>query len=202
MNGCLKAVIIGFAVLIVLGGITAVILAFAIGSAVHHVSSSIDADSKTAAATCAGVSYPGHESLDHCADANAEVRDAGLTVTARNLRRVTGGQLPFTGPTSSTDTGSSIAPSSELCADVTMHNRASSTKPYSQFVWQLRPPGGGTQGVSLGTSGTLGSGTIPPGGDVRGSVCFADPGVTGQYVLVWHPLALTADQGIWLFQVS
>ena len=186
MNGCLKAFLIVFGVLIVGGIIVTAILVFAVGSAVHHASNEIEADSKAAAATCAGVSYPDKQSLDHCANGSGEVRDAGLTVTARNLRRVT-----------ATSTGSS-----ELCADVTYHNRSSATKAYSQVLWELQPPSGGSQAANLGTSGTLSSGSLPPGADAKGSVCFSDPGASGQYVLIWHPLALTIDRGIWLFNVS
>jgi hypothetical protein len=196
MNGCLKAFLIVFGLLIVGGIIVAAILVFAVGSAVHHASNEIEADSKAAAATCAGVSYPDKQSLDHCANGNGEVRDAGLTVTARNLRRVS-----VTATTSLVPT-STPSSSSELCADVTYHNRSSDTKVYSQVLWELQPPGGGSQAANLGTSGTLSSGTLAPGADTRGTVCFNDPGTSGQYVLVWHPLALTVDRGIWLFNVS
>jgi hypothetical protein len=178
------------------GIIVAAILVFAVGSAVHHASNELEADSKTAAATCAGVSYPGHEDLDHCADSNGQVRDAGLTVTARNLHRVT------LTPASTSSSTSTSGTSSELCADVTFHNRSSDTKVYTQVLWALQPPGGGTQTANLGASGTLSSGTLPPGGDARGSVCFNDPGTTGQYVLIWRPLAISADRGIWLFNIS
>ncbi len=199
MNGCLKAFLIVFGLLIVGGIIVAAILVFAVGSAVHHASNEIEADSKAAAATCAGVSYPDKQSLDHCANSNGEVRDAGLTVTARNLRRVSVTATSSFGPTS---TPSSSSTTTELCADVTYHNRSSATKAYTQVLWELQPPSGGSQAANLGTSGTLSSGTLAPGADVRGSVCFSDPGASGQYVLIWHPLALTVDRGIWLFNVS
>jgi hypothetical protein len=199
MNGCLKAFLIGLAVLFVGSIIVAAILVFAVGSAVHHASNQIEADSKAAAATCAGVSYPDKQSLDHCANSNAEVRDAGLTVTARNLRRVTITATSSFVPTSTAE--STPQSTSELCADVTYHNRSSDTKAYSQVLWQLQEPGGGSQAANLGTSGTLSSGTLAPGADARGTVCFADPGTTGQYVLIWHPLALTIDRGIWLFTI-
>jgi hypothetical protein len=199
MNGCLKAFLIVFGLLIVGGIIVAAILVFAVGSAVHHASNEIAADSKNAAATCRGVTYPDPQSLDHCANSSGEVRDAGLTVTARNLRRVsvtaTTGLVPTSTPSSSSTT-------TELCADVTLHNRSSDTKAYSQLFWELRPPGGGSQGTNLGASGTLGTGTLTPGSDARGTVCFSDPGTSGQYVLIWHPIALSIDRGIWLFNVS
>jgi len=196
MNGCLKAFLIGLGVLFVGGIIVAAILVFAVGSVVHHASNELQADSKNAAATCAGVTYPDKQSLDHCADKNGEVRDAGLTVTARNLHRVT--------VTATSSLGSSSTPSSstELCADVTLHNRSSDTKAYSGLFWELRPPGGGSQAANLGASGTLGTGTLTPGSDARGTVCFSDPGTTGRYVLIWHPIALSADRGIWLVDVS
>ncbi len=80
----------------------------------------------------------------------------------------------------------------ELCADVTYHNRSSDTKAYSQVLWELQPPGGGTQAANLGTSGTLGTGTLATGRRHQGHGVLQRPGRLGPVRAHLAPLALTS----------
>lgn len=167
-HGCLWASLITVGVLIV------------IGVTVGVVTSKKHSDDVAAAQkSCAGLTYPDKQNLDHCANAAAQVENFGFTVTAMNFHR---GDAVF-GP--------------EICADVSYLNRASGSSSFNVFDWKLQTPSGVVQSFEL-TDATLHSGALVAGGTVSGSVCFKDNGETGQFVLIWKP-ELRSDRGIWVF---
>jgi len=65
--------------------------------------------------------------------------------------------------------------------------------------WKLQDPNATVH--TLGFAGTLQTGQLAPGGTARGTVCNPDTGQSGTFVLLWQPLQLRADRGVWVFNL-
>lgn len=126
-----------------------------------------------------GPAYPGMLTQDHVAGTSGRIDDFGESLTAADLKRTPS----LLGPT--------------LCAAVTVANKSQETKGFGPIEWKLQQPDAVV--LTFGLTGTLQSGQIAPGGSASGTVCFADSGQTGPFVLLWQPLALRAARGVWLF---
>jgi len=125
-----------------------------------------------------GPAYPGMIAQDHVAgSAGATVDFAGQTLTAGDLKRTSS----FLGPT--------------LCSPVTIINHSLTTANVGPADWKLQQPNGIVETFAI--TGTLQGGQIAPGGQAGGTVCFADSGQTGTFVLLWQPL-LQLPRGVWL----
>jgi len=129
--------------------------------------------------TCAAFSYPDKQGKDHCAAMGGPVLDFGQTVTAAHLHREPG-----------------LFDEQEICADVSYLNRSGGSKSFNQFDWKLQTPSGTVQNFEV-TNATLGYGDLIDGGTKSGAVCFKDNGEHGQFVLIWKPIGVRSDRGIW-----
>ncbi len=66
-----------------------------------------------------------------------------------------------------------------LCTEVSIVNTSPTPKNLSEWSWQLQTPAGNERHSALATNyDELGSGELPPGGQVSGDVCFVDETTT------------------------
>lgn len=173
-GGCLKGILIGFAVIVGL----IIIAAIAAGN------SSKDAEKKSAA-SCAGKTFPDQQKKDICADGSNKVVLHGMEVTA----------TPFVAKKPQYGDAS-------LCTTVTIHNTTSKSQDYNVLDFKVQTPTGDVASTSvLGIDGTLNSGTLIAGATKTGDICTDDKGEKGQYVFIYKPNAFESDRGIWLFNV-
>lgn len=140
------------------------------------------ATEETTQATTASVNYPGKQEKDHVAGPDGSVQFTGFTTTVKNVRRVP---------------SNSQFQDDEICGDVTMLNRDTSSQEYNQYDWKLQTPSGDVKSFQI-TNSTLGSGALVNGATKTGTVCFTDPGESGQYIVIWEPDVFNDDRGIWL----
>ena len=125
-----------------------------------------------------GAAYPGMLRQDHVAGPAGVVTALGETVAAGPLQR----RPSLLGPT--------------VCAGVSLTNHSSATRDVGPAEWKLQDPDGTVR--TTGLTGTLPSVQIAPGGAASGTVCFADPALSGAFVLLWQPL-FSAGRGVWTF---
>jgi aspartate ammonia-lyase len=180
MSGGAKALIAALVVVVVAA--VAVVVVIAVGA---H-----DASNKFSAAVTArpgrpggyhGAAYPGMLVQDHVGGgAGTSIDVSGETLTAGELTRT----ASFLGPT--------------LCSPVTIVNHAQATEDIGPTEWKLQQPDGIVETFAI--TGTLSGGQIAPGGQARGTVCFADRGQSGTFVLLWQPF-LRVGRGVWLLQL-
>lgn len=130
-----------------------------------------------------GPAYPGMLVQDQVA-APAAASGASLTVLDETL---TAGGL--------TRTPSYFGPT--VCSPVSVSNHSLTTKDVGPAEWKLQQPDGVVETFAL--TGTLRGGQLAPGGTETGTVCFADNGQSGTFVLLWQPL-LRAQRGVWLLR--
>lgn len=92
----------------------------------------------------------------------------GLVLTAGPLMRTTGPSGPL------------------VCSTIVYQNDTGAQVGYNGlFDWKLQTPDGATENVQpSGGARRLGSGDLTPGGKVAGNVCFDDPGLSGDHVVV------------------
>jgi hypothetical protein len=92
----------------------------------------------------------------------------GLVITAGRLQR----------------SGSALG--SLVCSTVQYENRSGKTRSYNGlFDWKLQNPNGVIATPSIfGGKDALGSGELAPGGHVTGRMCFDDPRLSGEYVII------------------
>jgi hypothetical protein len=180
MSGCLKAFLIVVALALVAAVGLGILVVIGVGKASHDVARALTPNPGRPAGYH-GPAYPGMLTQDHVAGGTGEVQDYGESVTATNLRRVPG------------------LFGSSLCADVSITNRSQQTKDVGPIEWKLQDPNATVH--TLGFAGTLQTGQLAPGGTARGTVCNPDTGQSGTFVLLWQPLQLRADRGVWLFNL-
>lgn len=126
------------------------------------------------------------------------MKDLGLTITARNLRRVSDEQTHL----------------DVLCVDVSYYDRSESAYTVYRSDWQLQQPAGYTDpavspgltdpyGTSASSGSTLLETRLSVGESVAGTVCFPNPNQAGRYVLIWKPAdnPFNSDRGIWFFHL-
>lgn len=66
-----------------------------------------------------------------------------------------------------------------LCTEVSIVNTSPTPQNLSEWYWQLQTPDGNERHSALATNyDDLGSGELPPGGQVSGDVCFVDETTT------------------------
>jgi hypothetical protein len=125
-----------------------------------------------------GPSYPGMLVQDHAASGPGEpLVMSGQTLIAGNLVRV----ASILGPT--------------LCSPVTSTNHSATTVDVGAQLWTLQQPNGVVETFAI--TGSLHGGQLAPGGTASGTVCFADTGQSGTFVLLWQP-PFQIGRGVWL----
>jgi hypothetical protein len=129
--------------------------------------------------------YPGARTGDEVAGSSGEVDLDGIVVSATSWssKAIGGGQTA-------------------LCAAVSLHNVSGSEVSYSEAYWTLQSPSGDVKGTVPIFAGStdLGYGQLIAGGTASGQVCFADPGLTGQYVTSFQPSPVGGARAVWLIR--
>jgi hypothetical protein len=182
MSGCLKAFLIVAGVagaLVVLGAVLAGVGLVALSHAAKNATAQLGRP-----AAYSGPAYPGMQNLDHVAVGGGSVEDFGFTVTVSKLRRT-------------------VDLTASVCADVIDLNRSSQAQNYGLLDWRLQQPNGVVEGPGLGS--TLQGGQLLQSASATGTICFADPGLSGQFIVIWRPVTFSGlvrgDRGIWLFNL-
>lgn len=82
-----------------------------------------------------------------------------------------------------------------VCSQVTYENRSGKTRSYNGlFDWKLQNPNGVIAMPSIfGVDDDLGAGDLAPGGHVTGRMCFEDPRLQGEYLIVNDELISFSD---------
>lgn len=172
-----KALVVTLVVAVVAAVAVVVILVAGIGRASHQISTAFTPEPGRPAGYT-GPSYPGMLTQDHVAGGAGSPLDwMGETFTVGNLTRTAG----LLGPT--------------LCSPVAIANHAAVPQDVGQDQWKLQQPNGIIETFAI--TGTLPGGQVVPGGMARGTVCFADTGQSGTFLLLWQPLFQVA-RGVWL----
>ncbi|MDQ6615027.1 MAG: hypothetical protein M3083_09825 [Actinomycetota bacterium] len=179
-RGWVKALIVVLGVAVLAAVAVAIILAVGVGRASNNFSGAATPKPGRPSGYH-GPAYPGMLVQDHVgAGADAAIDVLGESLTTGNLKRTP----TFFGPT--------------LCSPVTITNHSLATKDIGPAEWKLQQPNGIVESFAL--TGTLQSGQIAPGGTANGTVCFADTGQSGTFVLLWQPL-LRVDRGVWILHL-
>jgi hypothetical protein len=87
-----------------------------------------------------------------------------------------------------------------LCTDVKYLNNSGEEVNYNGgFDWTLQDPDSNIAAPTYGGDKTLSSGALAPGGKVGGRVCFADPKLKGDYLIINEQIGSTsaAAQARW-----
>lgn len=172
-----KALVIALVVGVVVAVAAVVILVVGIGKASKTVTSALTPVPGRPAGYH-GPAYPAMLTQDHVAGgAGSPLNWMGETVTVGNLTRT----ASLLGPT--------------LCSAVTVTNHAATPQDVGQDQWKLQQPNGIIETFAI--TGTLPGGQVVPGGTARGTVCFADTGQSGTFLLLWQPL-FQVGRGVWM----
>jgi len=177
-----KALIVTLAVAVAAAVTVAVILAMGVGRATNAVDALIPKPGRPAGYR--GPSYPGMLTEDRVAGGSAgaggEVDVAGQALTAGALTRT----ASIFGPT--------------VCSAVTVTNHSTAATDIGPASWKLQQPNGLIETFAL--TGTLQGGQVVPGGKASGTVCFADTGQSGTFLLLWQAL-FRPERGVWLLHI-
>ncbi|BCN52125.1 DUF4352 domain-containing protein [Prescottella equi] len=120
-------------------------------------------------AAAEGLDFPGKKSKDTGANAGATVDKKGLQITSSPLAAV---EQKYGSPL--------------LCTMVTVVNNTGKQQDFSGYLdWKLQDPNGVAKDPTFAMDqNMLESGELAPGGRAEGNVCFNDPSVPGQYVVL------------------
>jgi hypothetical protein len=132
----------------------------------------------------AAPAFPGAAPADTVAQAGAPVDKDGLVLTSTAIKA---GDSTF-GKT--------------LCTTVGYSNGTDRSVSFNGFDWKLQDPNGTILSMTIGgSSNTLNSGDLAPGGKVAGDVCFENKGApSGQYVVLYQGGIFSGDRVAWLNQ--
>ncbi|MDQ1428626.1 MAG: hypothetical protein QOK39_2102 [Acidimicrobiaceae bacterium] len=171
-----KALIVTLMVAVVAAVTVAIVLAVGVGKATDSVNALTPKPGRPAGYH--GPSFPGMLTQDHvAAGVGSPVALGGETLTAGTLAHTSS----IFGPT--------------LCSPVTVANDSPTAKDAGPAEWRLQQPNGIIETFAL--TGTLPGGQIAPGGKTAGTVCFADTGQSGTFLLLWQPL-FQVMRAVWL----
>ncbi|MFI5042134.1 MAG: hypothetical protein ACHQNA_09850, partial [Acidimicrobiales bacterium] len=177
----------------VLGGIALVAL---IGVGVSHVVHHVAGDAGRPASLPAGEpAYKDDRKQDQVAGSDGTAKLGSTQVTATNWARAT---APSTG-------------TPLICGDVSVRRPPAANNTPSQALqlagneaWTLESPSGGQTSLSSENSDNSALFNALAGantGDFSGKVCFADPGESGRYVVLWQPDLFNARRAVWLVKL-
>ena len=179
-NRGLKALIVALIVAVVAGIVVVVALAVGVGKATNNIAKAVTPQAGRPPGY-RGPAYPGMLVQDQVApSAGASIDLYGETIGAGDLTRT----ATLLGPT--------------LCSAVTIADDSATTVNVGPGEWKLQGPDGVVETFAI--NGTLQGGQIAPDGSADGSVCFADGGQSGTFVLLWQPV-LRIGRGVWLFHL-
>jgi hypothetical protein len=87
-----------------------------------------------------------------------------------------------------------------LCTTVSYNNGTDKSVSFNGFDWKLQDPNGTILSMTIGgSSKTLNSGDLAPGGKVSGDVCFENKGAAaGQYVVLYQGNIFLGDRIAWI----
>jgi hypothetical protein len=171
-----KALVVTMMVAVVAAVTVAIVLAVGVGKATDSVNALTPKPGRPAGYH--GPSYPGMLTQDHvAAGVGAPATLGGETLTAGAL----------------THTASIFGPT--LCSAVTVANDSPTAKDAGPVEWRLQQPNGIIETFAL--TGTLPGGQVAPGAKATGTVCFADTGQSGTFLLLWQPL-FQVTRVVWL----
>lgn len=141
---------------------------------------------RAASESCKGKTFRPHRRHDICVDRSNTVTVDRLTVTA----------APFVARSGAS--GERV-----LCTSVTIRNSTAELQYYSDLRFAVQTPSGKVfpQTAESNGAGTLEDGDLRPDAAVTGSVCTADTGERGQYVLAYQD-PFSDHRAIWLFSVG
>lgn len=141
-----------------------------------------NAAAAAAAAEAAKPKYAGSQPGDVVATAGA-VKVSGWTATATPLKLTPSGNQFI---------------AAMVCANVSLQNRDDQAQDYNIFQFKVQDSAGSIKDTSLFGEDALGSGSVAPGGTARGRVCFDDPKLRGQTLMLWEPDFLGTDRAVWV----
>lgn len=104
----------------------------------------------------------------------------GLVVTVSPLEKV---RQQFTG--------------NQVCTSVTYQNGSSDEVAFNLFDWELKNPANVIVRPTFTTDRALSSGSLAPGGNVAGRVCFDEAGAAGQYEVLYSSSIFGGRQITW-----
>jgi hypothetical protein len=172
-----KGLIVTLALAVVAAVAVAVILAVGVGRATNNVDALTPKAGRPAGYH--GPSYPGMLTEDRVAS-GGRVDLLHEVLTAGELSRT----ASIFGPT--------------LCSAVTVTNQSAAAVDVGSVQWKLQQPNGIIETFAL--TGTLQGGQVAAGGTAKGTVCFADTGQSGAFLLLWQPL-FRVERGVWLLHI-
>jgi len=179
MNGWAKGLIAALALAVVVAVVVVIYLAVGVHKATDSFNNSTTAKPGRPSGYH-GPAYAGMIVQDRVAGGPGTSIDfSGQVLTAGALTHTTS----YFGPT--------------LCSPVTITNHSQTVSNVSPADWKLQQPNGRIETFAI--TGTLQGGQIAPGGTASGTVCFADSGQTGHFVLLWQPI-FQVPRGVWLLQ--
>ena len=196
MSGCLKAFLITFAVASV-GAVILVVSLVVIGSrVVHHITTTVAGTAGRPSSLASGASdYAGERKQDHVAGSNGQVVIGSLSATAPSWARKTDGTAKL------------------ICGPVTIRrSTVKASDPFDaalqlagDFAWELVPPSGDVisyDPVNSSLSSLDDYLTTDQTGNATGTICFADPGTSGQFAITWQPRLLRAERAVWIVKLN
>jgi hypothetical protein len=186
-GGCLRTVLIGFAVVV---GFIIIIAGIVSGGSKKSSNTVTNGSTTTAAATQR--LYPGRP------DSQPKDHEAAV-----------GQAVEFSGYTTSVDSAgfqqsiSDYEHDGYIVATVTVRNRDTKAQSYNEFDFKLQTPDGQVidPAVSLNDN-ELQSGDLVSGGTVTGKVGFKVGNTKGDYFVIYKPDAFDASRGIWKVTVT
>jgi hypothetical protein len=180
MSTAAKALVVAVVVGVVAAVAVVIVLVVGVGQASNTITNALTPKAGRPSGYH-GAGYPGMLVQDQvAAGAGASIDLYGETLTAGPLTRTP----TILGPT--------------LCSAVTIADTSSTTVSVGPSEWKLQEPNRNV--VTFAINGSLQGGQIAPEGQAHGTVCFADSGQSGTFVLLWQPL-LRIGRGVWLFHL-
>lgn len=181
-GGCLKAALIAFAVLVLLGILGVVAGGMLVNEAADEDKDELEGESGTPERSL----YPDRsdrQKEDQEVQVGGEVRLSGYTASVASAEfRPQLDQFRTDG---------------YLVVSVTVANRDDETQMYNTFDWKLQTPNGQVIDPTFSGDQTVGSGDLVPGGTTQGEVTFEIGATKGDYYVIYKPDPFDAARGVW-----